>query len=168
MEKDIPYSLNNPVNNTWLSAKNFWKTISIYVFFSVLLKNPRMKLVIKLLQKQKTKTKTMDILQISQKHIDLFLELKDCFFLYNSSSATWCLGWVIGKVELPMAGSYSRFLTLVRDAEGACHWVFANQIAIRGQNHSKGYLFDTYTANCFDWTKISSFKPLVGWFLLKF
>jgi hypothetical protein len=43
------------------------------------------------------------------------------------------------KVELPIAGSYSRFLTLVRDAEGGCHWVFANQVAIRGQNHSKGY-----------------------------
>ena len=43
------------------------------------------------------------------------------------------------KVELPIAGSYSRFQTLVRDAEGGCHWVFANQVAIRGQNHSKGY-----------------------------
>jgi hypothetical protein len=119
-----------------------------------------MKLLTKLLQKLETKTKTMN-LKISQKHIDLFLEPKGCFFLYNSSSATWCPGWVIGKVELPIAGSYSRVLTLVRDAEGGCHWVFANQVAIRGQNHSKGYLFGTYAGNCFDWTKINNFKSII-------
>jgi hypothetical protein len=128
---------------------------------SVSLKNPRKKLLIKLLQKLKTKTKTMDILKISQKHIDLFLEPKDCFFYTTLHLLTGVPDGQSDKVELPIAGSYSRFLTLVRDAEGGCHWVFANQVAIRGQNHSKGYLFETYTANCFDWTKINNCESII-------
>ncbi|MEG4805781.1 hypothetical protein QUB63_34965 [Microcoleus sp. ARI1-B5] len=127
---------------------------------SVSFKNPRMKLSIKLLQKlNQGKTmetvETMEKQKTSQKHIDLFLKPKDCFFLYNPSH--WCPGWAIGQIELPIPTSYSRFLTLVRDAEGGCHWVSANKVAIRGQTH----LFETYAASSFDWAKINTFKPIV-------
>ena len=102
---------------------------------------------------------TMEKQKTSQKHIDLFLKPKDCFFLYNPSN--WCPGWGIGQIEFPIPSSYSRCLTLVRDAEGGCHWVSGNKVAIRGTNHRQTSLFDTYTADAFDWEKINSFKPIV-------
>ncbi|MEG4248755.1 hypothetical protein [Microcoleus sp. Pol10D4] len=102
---------------------------------------------------------TMEKQKTSQKHIDLFLKPQDCFFLYNPSN--WCPGWAIGQIELPIPTSYSRCLTLVRDAEGGCHWVSAKNVAIRGENHRQTHLFETYSATRFDWTKINSFKPIV-------
>jgi len=91
----------------------------------------------------------------------VFLKPKDCFFLYNSSSSNRCPGWAIGQVELPIASSHSRFLTLVRDAEGGAHWVVAHKVAISGQNHRQSHLFHDYTESSFNWAKISTFKPLV-------
>jgi hypothetical protein len=81
----------------------------------------------------------MESLKITQQHIDLFQKPRDCFFLYNFSTC-WCPGWAIGQLELPIVSSYSRFLTLVRDAEGGAHWVPANKVAVRGQNRQNHLL----------------------------
>jgi hypothetical protein len=78
----------------------------------------------------------MEALKITQEHINWFEEPKDCFFHYGIS---WCPGWAIGQLELPLVPCYSRILTLIRDISGEAHWLPANKILLRGRSH----LFDS-------------------------
>lgn len=87
--------------------------------------------------------------------VQIYEKVRDCFFKLDSN-LSWCPGWAIAEIILPLTAYSNRYI-LTCDSIGETSWISASKVKYRGEIASFDY---HYFQSVFDWEKYKSFTAI--------